>query len=243
MQLPATFRADVAATWNVLVRPVATFRALGERTPVFAPWVVASLVSVVVTLLMVSISQRASAHLLATMDSPETAEQVRGSLARMKVMSLAAAPLALGIRWAAAATVLWAVSVLVTGRTTFRGVLCVVAYSSLPGILGRGVDLGVTWFEGPEFDPQLVPQLSSATSLGVLLPAVQSPWPRALLDHLTLFGVWGIVLTAVGFRERFALGWGRAAAAVVPVWTLFWVFAAAADVVGRSLIGEVRGFG
>jgi hypothetical protein len=243
MQLPATLGADVAATWNVLIRPVATFRAFGERHPIVAPWVVASFVSVFVTLLMVSVSQRASAHLLATMDSPETVEQVRRSLTRMKVVSVAAAPLALGVRWAAAATVLWAASVVVTGRSSFRAVLCVVAYSALPGILGKGVDLGVTWIEGPEFDTGLVPRLSSATSLGVLLPAVQSPWPRALLDHLTLFGVWGIVLTAVGLRERFALGWGRAAAAVVPVWTLFWMFAAAADVLGRSLAGEVRGFG
>jgi hypothetical protein len=118
-----------------------------------------------------------------------------------------------------------------------------VAYSALPGIVGRGVDLGVIWFEGPEFDPRLVPQLSSATSLGALLPTVQSPWPRAFLDHLTLFGLWGIALTAVGFRERFRLGWGRAVGAVVPVGVLFWIFAAAADVIGGSLAGEVPGFG
>jgi hypothetical protein len=233
----------VIATWGVLVRPIATFRSIRERDPVLAPWVVASIVSVVVSLLMVSVAQRAAAHLVATMDAPAFAEQVRGSLARMKVVSVAAAPAALLFRWWITSAVLWAAAVLASGRSTYRQVLSIVAYSALPGILGKGIDLGVTWFEGPEFTADLMPTMSSATSLAALLPTVQSPWSRALLDHVTLFGVWSLVLCAVGFRERFELGWRRSAAAVVPVWALFWIFAAAADLVGRSVTGDMPGIG
>ena len=99
----------------------------------------------------------------------------------------------------------------------------------------QALDLGVAWTQGPEFGPDLVPVLSSAASLGAFFPAVQAPWPAALLDRMTVFGGWGLALWIVGLRETFGLGWRRAAVVAAPVWVLLLVLAAALDVLGRSM--------
>lgn len=226
---------DLRATWDVVFRPDETFRGLRERDPVLAPWIVGSVVSVGLTLLTVSVSQRAAVHLAAALDSPGLAGNVERSLRGMLLFSVAGAPIGLIAQWTVVALVLWAPASLLAGTARYRTVLSVVAYSALPALFGKAVDLVVAWRVGPEFTPDLVPVLSSATSLGALLPAVQSPWPAALLDRLTVFGVWGLALWIVGLRASLGVGWKRSAAAAVPVWTLLLVLGAALDVIGRSM--------
>jgi uncharacterized protein (DUF2062 family) len=55
------FGDDLAAVQGVLLRPVETFGALRTRHPVLVPWLVGSALSVGLTLLTVSVSQRAAA--------------------------------------------------------------------------------------------------------------------------------------------------------------------------------------
>ena len=228
-------REDLGAAWTVLVRPRDTFRRLRARSPVLAPWIVGSALAVGLTALTLSVSQRAAVHLAAELDTPELAEDMQQGLRRLGWVSVAGAPAGLIAQWALVSLVLWAPASLATARARYRVVLSVVAYSALPGLFGRAVDLGVAWTQGPEFGPDLVPVLSSATSLGALFPAVQGAWPAALLDHLTVFGIWGLVLWIVGLSAALDLGVKRAALVAAPVWTLMLVLAASVDVLGRSM--------
>lgn len=233
---------ELRATWTVLLHPRETFRRLRKRSPVLAPWLVGSALSVGLTLLTVSVSQRAAVHLSAELDSPGLAQDVERSLHRMMLVSVAGAPVGLVVQWTLVALVLWAPASLATGAARYRAVLSVVAYSALPGLFGKALDLSVAWFEGPEFTPDLVPVFSSATSLGAFLPTVQASWPAALLDHLTLFGVWGLALWVIGLGAALGIGTRRAIAVAAPVWTLLLVLSAALDVIGRSMaIGPALG--
>jgi hypothetical protein len=240
---PGALAGDLAAVWGVLLQPGATFARLRERHPVLAPWLVASLLSVALALLTLSVSQRAAVHRMADLDSPDLARNVQESLGRAGLFSVALAPAALALRWAAAALILWSAVVLAGGGVSYRSVLCVVAYSAVPAILGQGVDLGVTWFQGPEFTPGLTPVFSSATSFGALLPAAPGAWATALLDRLTPFTLWGLLLWIVGLRETLRTGWARAAGTAVPVWCVLLVGSAAVDVIGRGLAGDAAGLG
>jgi hypothetical protein len=228
-------REDLTAAWTVLVQPRDTFRRLRARSPVLGAWLVGSALAVGLTLLTLSVSQRAAVHLAAELDSPEIARQMETGLQRMRWVSVAGAPAGLIARWTLTALVLWAPAALVSSRVRYRGVLSIVAYSALPGLFGKALDLGVAWTQGPELGPDLVPVLSSATSLGAFFPAVQAPWPAALLEQLTAFGLWGLALWIVGLRETYDLGWKAAAGAAVPVWVLLGVLGAAFAVLGRSM--------
>jgi hypothetical protein len=228
-------RDDLAASWTVLVHPRSTFRRLRARSPVLAPWIVGSVLAVGLSVLTLSVSHRAAVHLAARVDAPELAEEMQQGLRRLGWVSVAGAPAGLIAQWALASLVLWAPATLATARTRYRAVLSVVAYAALPGLFGKALDLGVAWMQGPEFGPDLVPVLSSATSLGALFPAVQGAWPAALLGRLTVFGIWGLVLWVLGLSETLELGPKRAAAVAVPVWVLLLALAASMDVLGRSM--------
>jgi len=228
------FGREVRAAWDVLFAPVTTFRELREHRPLLAPWLVVSALSMLLTLGVVSVSQRALLHLTAGLDSPPT-------LGPLPWVSVTAAPAGVLVRWCVIAAVLWAPGALVSGAVTYRGVLSIVAYSSVPDVLGKGVDLAVAWFRGPELSAEMAPVFSSATSVGALFPAVgQGAWASAALEQLGLFSLWSVVLWVIGLRESFRWGWKRALVVAGPVWACFWLLATAAEVLGRSALGTFR---
>lgn len=228
---------DLRRALRVLPSPVATYRSLDERPGWLAPWLLASVATVLLTLFTISISQRASVHLLADLNDPQLARSVALQLQRMKWVSLALAPLSLLARWTMTASLLWAAATFAFGGVGFRRALTVAAYAGLPAILGSGLDLAVTWFQGPEFTPDLVPVLSSASSVAAFLPATDHPeWLAAALRQITLFSVWSGALWVVGLRELGHTSWRRAALVGAGVWGVLLVGSSAADVIRASLM-------
>jgi hypothetical protein len=230
------FGADLAATGGVLWDPVATFRNLGGRSPVLAPWLVVSLLSMALALLTISVSQRAATHLLGG-EGAVTEEVVR-SLEHAKLFSVAAAPLSVLVQWTFVAGLLWAFAVWWVPGVHYRALLGIVAYSALPGVLEQGLDLYVAWQEGPEFTAGLVPVFTRASSLGALVPSLPAGWASAFADRVTFFGIWTAVLWSVGLRTHFGGKWRGAIGTAAPAWALLWILTATADLLGRSLAGE-----
>jgi hypothetical protein len=234
------FAQNVRATWGVLLHPRLTFRQLRERKPLLAPWVVVSLLSAALTLVVISISQRATAHLMADLPSSVPVEGVEASLERAKIFSVGLAPFALFDRWMATAVLVWALAVFASSRASYRATLSIVAYSATPQVLGKGVDVLVNWIEGPEFTPDMIPVFSSATSLAAFFPnAGDNAWASAFLQNLSPFSLWGLALWAIGLREMFRLGWGRSLTVAVPVWAALWAGSSTMYVLGRSLMGTM----
>jgi hypothetical protein len=145
------------------------------------------------------------------------------------------------LQWCATAAVLWAPAAIFSGAVTYRGVLSVVAYSSVPGVLGKGIDLAVTWFRGPELTAEMAPRFAPATSIGALFPAIgQSLWASAALEQLGFFSLWTVALWAIGLRESYRWSAWRAVGVAAPVAACFWMLATAVDVIGRSALESVR---
>jgi hypothetical protein len=203
---------------GVLLAPRAAFRRLAARRPVLVPWLLVAFPSMVLSLLTVSVAQRASVHLLEGIDDPELVHSVARQLDGIKTVTVAAAPATVLLRWGAVSLLLWAVAVFVLRDPSYRAILSVVACSGLPEVLGRSLDLAVTWVDGPEFGPDLIPRMSCATSLAAFLPEPTSPWVAALLDQLTPFRVWSGALWTLGMVEVAGASPRRALGVVLPVW-------------------------
>jgi hypothetical protein len=231
----------VADTLAVLPSPRAGFRRLGERRPLLAPWLLVSLPSMASSLLVVSIAQRASVHLLSGMDDPELVHSVAHQLQAMKLLTVVAAPAVVWLRWCGTALLLWAMAAFVVREAPFRTILCVVACAGLPDVLARGVDLTVAWLEGPEVTPDLLPIATSASSLAALLPGAHGPWAVALLDRLTPFSLWSGALWVIGLRETLHASARRALAIALPTWAALAVGGAAVAVLRGSLASLAPG--
>jgi hypothetical protein len=225
---------ELRAVGDVLFAPSDTFRGLRERKPLLAPWLVVSGFSLLLTWGVASVSERALGHLMQGVDAAPT-------LGPLRWLSVAATPATVMLRWCAIAAVLWAPAAIFSGAVTYRGVLSVVAYSSVPGVLGKGIDLAVAWFRGPELSADLAPRFVPATSLGALFPSIgQSPWASAALEQLGFFSLWTVALWAIGLRESYRWSAWRAAGVAAPVGACFWILATAVDVIGRSALESVR---
>jgi len=236
----SSFAADFRAAFDVLLTPRATFRRFGSRNPIVAPWLTFSVLSIVLTLLTLSVMQRASAHLLAGSEAEELRAATEASLARMKLASTVGAPVAVLMRWCFVALALWAPAALAGSTATYRTFLSVAAYSTMPDILEKALDLGVTWFSGPEVSNELVPQLTASTSIAALLPDVSgNEWVVAALANTTLFSLWGLVLWTVGVRVRGRLDRAPAIAVAGSAWCFFLVVGSASDVLQASLAGAL----
>jgi hypothetical protein len=159
----------------------------------------------------------------------------------MRWVGVAGAPFAVLARWIVAAALLWAVATLRGAPASFRPVLSVVAIAGIPEWIGRAVDLGVAWTEGPEFTAGLVPLATSATSVAALLP-VGGIWGVALLDRVSPFSLWSVVLWTIGLRETLGGGWIRAVTVSVPVWLGFALGGAAVSVL-RGSAASLSGLG
>jgi hypothetical protein len=234
------FREDLDATWEVLFEPRRAFRALGDRTPWLAPWLVVSVLSIALTILLISLSERASAHMMADLPSSERTTMIQRQLDQMKIVTVSTAPVALLVRWMATSVCLWALAILTAGAAGWKAMLSIVAYSALPGVLGKAVDLVVAWVDGPEFTAEMIPVIGSATSFAALWPgAIDNAWAKALLAQVTPFTLWGLALWTVGVKERLDLGWRKSSAVTGPVWLLLVALGAAAEVILGSLTSAV----
>ena len=235
------FARDVVDTLAVLPSPRQAFHRLAERRPLLAPWVIVSVPSMVLSVLLVSVAQRASVHLLSGMDDPQLVGSVAHQLQAMKIVSVVAAPAVVWLRWCAAAGLLWALATFVVGNAPFRSILCVVACAGLPDVLARGTDLTVTWLEGPEITANLIPVDTSASSLAALLPGTHGPWITALLDRVTPFSLWSVLLWALGLQAMLRTSARRAVATALPAWSALAVFSAAVAVLRGSLASLAPG--
>ena len=227
--------ADLTHSLAVLLSPRRAYRSLAERRPVLVPWLLVALPSMVLSLLVVSIAQRASVHLLESVDDPELVAAVAHQLQGLKAVAVLAAPFGVLLRWLVLALLLWSVGAFLLPGASVRTMLCIVACAGLPDVIGRALDLYVTWTVGPEFGPDLVPHLSPATSLTALFPELPGRWAPALLDRLTPFALWSVALWTVGVQEMFAVPRRRALAVTLPVWTLTVLVATASEVLRDSL--------
>lgn len=228
---------DLRATWEIVPSPVRTLRGALPRSPVLVPWLVVSLLTMALTLPQVSIAQRAAVHLLEDRAGADHADAIAASLSRMKVSAVLGAPIAVLLRWTVTASALWAPAALFAAAgLPFRRVLSIVALAGVPALLGHAVDLGVAWTEGPEFTPDLVPVMSSATSLSALLPPdTGGPWLTALLAKVTPFSLWATALWAAGLRVA-GLRPGAAIAIATAAAAGILVLTASVDAIGRSLL-------
>lgn len=236
-----SLREDIADVVRVIAFPVRTFRGRRDRPALLGPWITLSVAMVILTVLTLSVTQRAAVHLMTGIEDTELAAHVSEQLRVMKVVAVVLAPVQLLLNWGVAAALFRALGTFLVPGLGYRMALTVAAFAGVSAVMGRGLDLAVTWWEGPQFGPDFSPLMESASSLAALLPAASRPgadagWEVSLMRQITAFSVWGGALWIVGLREAAGTSWARATVVGTSVWVAFTAVHTAADALQASLL-------
>lgn len=187
--------------------------------------------------LALSVTWRVAAHLFATGVSPTVTSAAREHLGRLLLGDVLLAPLGAGLRWLGEALALGCLAALGGIRLRTRALFALVAWSWAPAVPGRVVDLVVTWQDGPELTPELLPVLGRSASLAALLPArVWGDTAGALAEATTPFVIWSYLLLVGGLRRAERLPWRVALGSATAVRLGCWVLDAAARPEGAPVL-------
>jgi hypothetical protein len=105
------------------------------------------------------------------------------------------------------ASVLWvAFNVLLGGAATFKAVLAVVTHSQVIGALGAVAAAPIQYVQG-------IQNMAGPFNFGVLLPMIDpDSFPALFLGSLSVFGLWQVVVTAIGLAVLYRRSVGPIAA-------------------------------
>jgi len=220
------------ALLRVLTSPGETFRSLGSKPPVLAPYLIQSLVGVVVIALTFSFVTKvaldqASAAMAA--QSAMTAED----MATMETVMRWAGMVGLVVQEVVSPWVTGLVLALVAiffgqfqgGGVPFAAYMGMIGYARMPLVLSRLLTAVFIAATGQALD------LSAAA----FLPAGASPALTAALQMLNPFGIWYYVLLAIGFAALFRREPRRGWAFPVTLFVLGTVISAALGGASASL--------
>lgn len=198
---------------GVLLEPARTFARLRERPPVLVPYGVLTVASLLSGVLMAG---RMSELALRAMPAsgqvpPEMAARVSKVALMTGIIGAALSPLLIG---AIVAGVLALAGLFIGGRASFKQLMSLAGYASLP-VMVPGALLKALLIRGtPVEDVMRV-----STSLAVLLPREQfGTWPYRFASLLDPFALWSLALVVIGFAVANRFPVRKAATVVVPLW-------------------------
>jgi hypothetical protein len=202
--------------FKVLFEPIAVFERVRERPKFLVPFLVASAVQVVLYFVNMPFIKAATQAQMAQAQVPA------GGPDPMQFLWIGAVaiPIVFAIIYLISGLVLWVLTSVVGGEGKFMTLLSVGTYASVPAVVLLSVIGSVVLrLQGVE---QITSQqdLQPALGLDLLVPA--TGFLGAVLKGINPFGIWALVLTAIGVSttHRLSKGTGYVIATVAFVITL-----------------------
>jgi len=177
---------------GVLISPVRTFKAIGDDPRILIPAVVFIVVAALLVTLVIP-ETREVTRLLLQKNPQMTADMIEKSVKWAGIGAVIGAVVGMPILWAIQAGLLALFNQLSIGQATFKQLLAVAIFSSMPSLINSVVTTGLTKTMGAKS------MLSIKTSLALLLPPGQdSGFLFNFLNSANLFTIWALVLLSIG---------------------------------------------
>jgi hypothetical protein len=213
------FVTDLFRLARVLFSPTAVFEEQREAPTFWIPWLVVSILMLVVTTFSFPYTL-AVARLGATAQGrpfPASAEGI------MRVTQYVAVPVVMLIIFLLVAAVMYVVLLATGGEARFKGLMTVAVFTGLLGVLQGVLMLVVLKLRDPT-TMQTVADYQVSFGLDLLLPqdASLGKFVDGLLKGVSPISIWGLVINAIGIRtmEKTTKGAAWTAAGVAFILTL-----------------------
>ncbi len=219
---------DAVRLVRALFSPGEVFGEIRERPTFWGPWIVVSILFILTQYLLGPYQMRVQELALAAQG-----REMPAAMAKFRYVGLAVTPVIVLVFAAIGAGILW-LGVMVTGEEgPFKKLLVVTIFTWPAAIIHQLVTFAVLRMRGLDA-VQAASDLQVALGLDLLLPAETSRFLTAFAGGVNPFGIWGVVISAVGLQVLLKLPSGKA-----------WTIAIAAFLinllVGASLAGLFGG--
>jgi len=201
--------SDMLDVFNVLHDPVAVFNRIKERPRILAPWIVLSIVFVVITILTRPYQQAAMDAFKATL-TPEQGARMGSSGTGGGVVGLVLTPVGVLAALAIGAGVLWMAVAITGAQAQYKTVLSVLAYSCVTYVLFAVVGIVVLTVRGKQAVAGFA-DLRAPLGLDLLVPNA-GLYLGTVLNGINPFSVWGVWLTGTGISITHGASRGTAIA-------------------------------
>jgi len=200
-----------------MLEPATLFDDLKEKPTWLTPFIIVSLISIVIALLMQPAQAQLVVQQLQEKMSPEMVEQVISKAKSFNIVGLAITPLMILLKWSILSALVLVVSFLFTENFKYKQAFSIVSYSSLVLLLGDVFNTGIIYLKGIEsitgpFD-------LSNIGLNVFFSLESTGMGMySFLSEITVFAIWNIVIVAIGFMGMANLNKVKAGTASAIVW-------------------------
>ena len=218
-ELPASsgegFASDLAGMGNFLIDPAGAARRVHSKWFWIGPLIVISIISVVVSVLMMPITQHVL-EIAPLQPGMTPAQHDRIVSIGMTVMRITTylSPIVVAIFFAIGSLILFGSSAVFGVKARFWQLFNLIAGCGLIDAIMRIAQLVVLKAKG-EITTQA--ELRPALGLDIFLPAGSNKFLTAFLGYFSVFEIWWIVMLVLIFAAAFKVGKGKAFAVAIPL--------------------------
>ena len=207
--------------FRVLYEPGAVFGRVAEKPKFLAPFIGVAIIAIILGYLMLPYQQAAMASKMAEIaqQNPQAAENAK----KFVGVGILFAPVVYGIILVIIASVLWVLVSIFGGEGKWVTLLSVTTYTSITALLLQAIGLVVLMMKGVD-QVSSPTDLQPALGLNLLAPGTKG-FLGAVLGGINPFGIWGMVLNAIGVQVTHKTTKGTAYTVAITAFVIFLLIA------------------
>ncbi len=211
----AGFASDLAGIPSFFIDPEGAAKRVHSKWFWIVPFVIASVIGVVVSIYMTPIALRAAS--VSPLPDGVTAEQyTKGVAMSMKFTTYLSPVLTLAF-WAVTAGILLGLAVVTGVAARFGAIFNLVAGCSPIQSLGAIAAATILHFKG---EVSSMAELRPAMGLDIFMPEGTNKYLVAVGASFSIFQIWWVVMMALIFAVAFRVSKGKGFAVVIPLWVV-----------------------
>jgi hypothetical protein len=210
---------------KVLYEPSAVFERVRERPSFLAPYLAICIVQIAIYFLNMPFMKAGLAAQMASRPAggPDPS--------KFLILGVIFIPLGIGLALLIGGGLLWVLVSLFGGEAKFSRLLSVAAYASVPSIILLAVVGAIVLQMKGTGQMTSMQDLQPSLGLDLLVPGAKG-FAEAALKAINPFGIWGVVLTAIGISTTHRLSKGTG-----------YIIATITFLIGVCIAGAFAGFG
>lgn len=205
---------------DIFIDPQKVFERIDAGLEWWKAYIAVSVVTVVIAYLNMPVQKQLM--LVSERMSGEQAQAAVEQMERFGFIGLIAAPAGVLLIWLILAALVNVTVNLVSGKSEYKKVLSLIGFTSLIGVLEQIIQLVVIRLKGIE-SIESVSDTRIPLGLAALFPGSEGA-ARALMDSLSVFQIWYLIVFTLGVSAIFRISRAKAAVPAALMWLIGFAF-------------------
>jgi hypothetical protein len=206
-----------ASLIDIFIDPVKVFKRIGAGLPWWQPFIVIAIASSAIAYFQQPINNQI--FMLNERGLSEEQLQAQGEMMeKFGSVGLILAPIVILLVYVILAALCNVAVNLTSGRSNFKKMLCLLNFTAIIGLIEQGLKMLIIHKKGIEEITSREDLYLTSFSLNIF--AKTDGILRAVLESLSIFGIWFLILFTVGISVVYGISRKTALAPVIVVWVL-----------------------